>query len=407
MEHKTRPLSELREWDRNPRNIKKDDYLKLKDQITLLGQYKPILAMTDGTVLGGNMRLKALRELGVDPVWVSEIDFVEKNGLWYAVVNQQEQAKPFSSRLQGMTEYALSDNDRAGYYDQDMLTTLMSEVEIDLNEYHVDFGEPVTIGELLGLNEEITEDEPPAVDTENEPVSKLGEVYQLGRHRLMCGDATKIEDVERLMSGQKANMVFTDPPYGISIVSKDGSVGGSTEGKYRPVLNDGNTQVAIDAYNLFAGMNVPKMIFWGGNYYANSLPNSPCWIVWDKQDGKHVTFADCELAWTNFESPTRMYTHVWDGFRRDSEQGENRVHPTQKPVKLLAEILKDYGNEDDTVIDVFGGSGATLIACEQTNRICYMMELDPKYCDVIRKRYQKLKTGAEDDWQKDAPQIST
>lgn len=265
---------------------------------------------------------------------------------------------------------------------------------VDIDEFDFEYGE----------TPEAVEDEAPAVSSEPAK-SELGKVYQLGRHRLMCGDATKIEDVERLIDGQEpVSMVFTDPPYGISIVGSTGGVGGGTEGKYRPVLGDDSIQTAVDAYNLLSSMGIPKLIFWGGNYYANALPNSSCWLVWDKQAGKQVTFADCELAWTNFDSPVRMYTHIWDGFRRDSEQGETRVHPTQKPIALLAHIMKDYGAENDRVLDVFGGSGSTLIACEQTNRDCYMMELDPKYVDVIRKRYAKF-IGKEDEWETLTPSI--
>lgn len=139
-------LSDLKEWEKNPRAIKDKDFQLLKDQITLLGQYKPLLVMNDGTVLGGNMRLKAYKESGgFDKLWVSIIEFIEKDGLFYAVINGQEQKKPFESILQGMTEYSLSDNDRAGFYQSGELANLVGETNIDPGIYHIDFSEPLTL----------------------------------------------------------------------------------------------------------------------------------------------------------------------------------------------------------------------------------------------------------------------
>ena len=189
-----RKIGELKNWDKNPRSIKEKDFERLKTQIRDLGQYKPLLITDDGTVLGGNMRLRAYRDLGIDDIWVSVVDAPD------------EEAR---------MRYALSDNDRAGYYDGDMLANLTGEYpDFNWEDYAVDLNEPQTLDELIKSLAPIEEDEVPEVSDEP-AVSKLGEVYQLGRHRLMCGDATKIEDVEKLMDGQKADMVFTDPPYGL------------------------------------------------------------------------------------------------------------------------------------------------------------------------------------------------
>jgi site-specific DNA-methyltransferase (adenine-specific)/modification methylase len=131
---------------------------------------------------------------------------------------------------------------------------------------------------------------------------------------------------------------------------------------------------------------------WGANHYVAdaSLPNSSCWLTWDKQESNnHIDQADCELAWTNIPGPARIFHHLWAGFRRDSEKDERRVHPTQKPVALIVEIL-DFFRAGKTVLDLFGGSGSTLIACERTKRSCCVMELDPKYVDVIVKRWEAL-----------------
>jgi len=216
----------------------------------------------------------------------------------------------------------------------------------------------------------------------------LGEVYELGSHRLLCGDATKKEYVDLLMNGEKADMVFTDPPYGVSIVSKDGSVGGGTQGKYKSVIGDEDTNTAKNAIKIIMSMQIPKILIWGGNYFTDILPSVSSWIIWDKQGGKHVTFADCEMAWTNTDKPARIFQHIWDGFRRDSEKGEMRIHPTQKPVQLCSECFEELGGK--SVMDLFGGSGSTLIACEKTNRKCYMMEIDPHYCSVIIERWENF-----------------
>lgn len=360
--NETRNINTLKNWDKNPRNIKDKDFQRLKKQIIELGQYKPLLITKDGTVIGGNMRLRAYRDLGITEVWVSVVDADTEDKI---------------------LKYALSDNDRAGYYDDDLLSSLQSEYpDFDWGDYAVDLDAPKTLDDMF--EQEVEEDEVPEVSGE-EPISKLGEIYQLGRHRLMCGDSTKIEDVEKLMDGNKADMVFTDPPYGMNAVSNSGVL---RENYGTDILNDDNTQVAIDSFNMCQAFGIKKQVWWGANYYSNVLPPSSCWLVWDKNNGESDQM-DCELAWSNLNGVTRQFT--------ESSEKINRVHPTQKPVALSSWVLKKYGG--DIVLDLFGGSGSTLIACEQLNRTCYMMELDPKYCDVIRKRYAKF-IGKEDEWQK-------
>ena len=233
-----------------------------------------------------------------------------------------------------------------------------------------------------------TQDEIPEV-VQNELNVELGDIYQLGEHRLMCGDSTDEETVSKLMNGDKADMVFTDPPYGIAVVSKDGSVGGGTKGKYKEVIGDETIDCAVASFELVQKLGVEQQFFWGANHFASCIPDSSCWVVWDKQGGKSVTFADCELCYTNLKSPVRMFTHIWDGFRRDSEKGEMRVHPTQKPVQLFVDIWDKF-KSPNKILDLFLGSGSTLIACEKTNRKCYGMELDPHYCSVIIKRWEQF-----------------
>jgi DNA modification methylase len=210
------------------------------------------------------------------------------------------------------------------------------------------------------------------------------------------------------MDGNKADMVFTDPPYGIDIVQNNQIGGGGAFGvgkaakkggknikanKYTPIIGDNTTDIAVAAIGIIKTLEADVEIIWGGNYYATHLDDSNCWIVWDKETGDS-TFADAELAWTNQKTKVRIFKHRWSGMVKASEHGQARVHPTQKPIALAEWSFENYGDKAVNIIDLFGGSGSTLIACEKTKRKCFMMELDEKYCDVIIKRWQDF-TGKE------------
>jgi len=336
-------------------------------------------------VIAGNHTLQAAQALGWDEiavVWVDDDEVTSK-------------------------AFALADNRTAelGDYDEEALADLINDVG-SLNPGLLESSgwDDKAVQELLDRVEQV--DLPSDVDDVSEDVpdvSKLGDVWLLGDHRVMCGDSTSKVEVELLIKNRECNMVFTDPPYGISIV-QGSSVGGSkpfgsagTVGgknivnvtKYKPVINDESTKTAIESYKICKELNIAVQIWWGGNYYASALPDSPCWIVWDKENTGN--FADAELAWTNQPTATRIFKHMWNGMIRASERGAGvRVHPTQKPIALAVWCFNEYGNERDIVLDLFGGSGSTLIAAEETNRIAYLMELDPHYVDVICARFQKL-----------------
>jgi DNA modification methylase len=219
----------------------------------------------------------------------------------------------------------------------------------------------------------------------------------------MCGSATEPGDVALLMDGAKADMVFTDPPYGIEH-SGAGIEGQSSANDFGEMLGDEDVEIAKAAYKLTNELYPESaQVFWGANYYASILKDGYGWIVWDKQR-EGDTFSGAELAYTNRGVRLDVFRHQWHGMIKASEHGEARVHPTQKPVALSAWLIKNYG-KGDTLLDLFGGSGSTLIACEQTNRICYMMELDPRYVDVIRKRYAKH-IGEEESWLEVTPSVS-
>lgn len=216
---------------------------------------------------------------------------------------------------------------------------------------------------------------------------QYGEIVQLGRHRLMCGDATKYEDIEALLGGDRVNLVLTDPPYGINIVRS-----GTNMKRYTDILNDTSTDTARKHYTFIQHM---PAIIWGGNYFTDFLPVNKCWLVWDKHHSPK-NYNDGELAWTNLNRTMKIYHHHWNGFVREGSTKLNprpRVHPTQKPVELHMQILEDFTQPDDVILDCFGGSGTTLIACQLTGRTCYMMDISPDYCDIITKRYQTLTEG--------------
>ena len=198
---------------------------------------------------------------------------------------------------------------------------------------------------------------------------------------------------------------MTDPPYGISIVKDAGKIGGdkpATFGRikgdnvvkaniYHEIKGDNTTETARLSYEIMKEVTKNQIIF-GGNYFTDFLPPKPCWVIWDKMNGDSV-FADVELAWTSFSTGARLFQWMWNGMAREGDrktEGEKRMHPTQKPVGLMGKILSEYTKEGDAVLDLFGGSGSTLIAAEQLKRRCYMMEYEAYYCDVIIARWETL-----------------
>ncbi len=235
---------------------------------------------------------------------------------------------------------------------------------------------------------------------------QYGEIVQLGRHRLMRGDATKYEDIEALIDGSKVDLVLTDPPYGIRLIDRrKGSIGGNARSgysnktgneikarEYFPVVGDTTTDTAEENYKILRCI-CSNMVIWGGQNFTRFLPPACGWLFWDKEKGTDkLSFGDGELAWSNVSTKIRKYAHKWNGFARAGNPELNKkVHPNQKPVELHMKIIEDFTKPEDIVIDCFGGSGTTLLACELTGRTCLMMEISPEYCDIIKDRYENLK----------------
>jgi DNA modification methylase len=301
--------------------------------------------------------------------------------------------------LQHLTEsqrkaYVLADNRIAlnSGWDTSMLSLELQDLKDDRDLSLLGF-DPDELDALLNPIEE-TEgltDEDAVPNVPDEPKTKLGDIYLLGNHRLMCGDSTSIDDVDKLMDGNSVDMVYTDPPYGISIVGKNGKVGGDNlakNGVYAPVAGDDSIDVAVEAIHVIKTLESKVEIIWGGNYYASSLENKSSWIVWDKRgDMASNNFADCELAWCSSGTAARIYKQIWSGMIKEGESGK-RVHPTQKPIALAEWCYQQYGKDCETVLDLFAGSGSSLIACETKKKRGFMMELSPAYCDVIVKRWE-------------------
>ena len=386
--------SELRLWKDNPRGIKTKDFERLKKQIKELGLYKPFLITEDGEVLGGNMRLRACKELGIEEVPVS-------------IVKPKNEAQKLA--------YALSDNDRAGYYEEDRLAELIDKYknDIDLGDYKVDLGKPIDLQELLDRYSPVEEDEVPKV-SEGEPESKLGEVYQLGRHRLMCGDSTKKEDVEKLMDGKKADMAFCDPPYGVSYGDKNVFLNEVWPANRIQENIEADTLEPEEVKKLWfnSWVNMKNVLKSGGCFYICSADADLMMMMMMMSLAEAKLLHRQLIVWVknnivigrrDYKAQHENLLYGWNdgGHKFYGGAGEStvwnidkpmhsRLHPTMKPIALMAKAIKNSSKQDEIVLDLFGGSGSTLIACEQTNRICYMMEIDEKYCDVIRKRYTKF-----------------
>ena len=225
----------------------------------------------------------------------------------------------------------------------------------------------------------------------------------------MCGDATKREDVLKLVGSERVNLVLQDPPYGVKAQHKDGTIGGDktsisglnhfghkftrTINNYEKISGDDSTDNARKNYEIINSLT-ENFIIWGGQYFSEFLPPSGGWIFWDKLRPNTLDFGSGELAYNSCSNVVKKYAHKWNGAIREGSKNLNPqplLHPTQKPVELHMKILEDFSKPDDIILDCFGGSGTTLIACEMTGRKCLMMEISPQYCDVICERYKKLK----------------
>ena len=359
------PIEKLKHLDGNPR---KGNVEAVKKSYEKFGQRKPIVATKDGEVISGNHQLAAAKELGWNKIAVVFTD------------DDELTAKAF----------ALADNRTAdlGTYDDDLLADMLGSVSSDLELLEATSFDEKDLMALVKKQEVIEDDAPAIRQTE----VKLGQKYKLGNHTLVCGDATNKDHIDYLIKDNVIDLLFTDPPYGIDVV-QNGKVGVSNIAKtnnYKEIIGDTTTQAAKKNFIICKEITKNQIIF-GGNYFTDFLNPTKSWIVWDKENTGNF-FSDVELAWTSYSKIAKLYKWLWNGMSRKGEkklENHKRMHPTQKPVGLNINIIKDYENGNN-ILDCFGGSGSTLIACEQLERNCFIMELDPEYCQVIIDRWEKF-----------------
>lgn len=377
-------INNLMPYARNSRTHSEEQVLQIASSIKEFGFNNPVLIDQDGGIIAGHGRVLAARKIGLEKVPTIKLAHLTET---------QKRA------------YIIADNKIAlnAGWDDEMLKLEIEELNLaDFDIDLVGFSEE-ELAELLDDSEEerpgLTEDDavPKIVDN---PVTKLGDVWLCGKHRVMCGDSTSIDSIEILMHETRADIVFADPPYGVNIVNcgqvcgdsavKFGKVGGSQIVKakdYAEIIGDDTIDTARNFYASCIAYGFNNFIIWGGNYFTDFLPPSPCWIVWDKKNSGN--FADVELAWSSMDKSAKLYSFMWNGMSRQGDHKtelSTRVHPTQKPVGLFVDIFEDF--KFNSCFDGFLGSGSTLIACEKAGRICYGMEMSQNYCDVIIKRWQ-------------------
>ena len=377
------------------------------------GWRAPIVVDKDHVIICGHTRLKAAIKLGLEEVLVHvATDLTPEQVQAYRIADNKtaEIAEWNFDILPGELQ-ALKDAD----FNMDLLGFDSKELEALLNNGAAD---TVAAGET-------DPDEVP--EAPEEAVSKRGAVYQLGSHRLMCGDSTDPHDVATLMAGAKAVFVFTDPPWNVNYGAVES---GNPQGyKPRTILNDFMGTEDFKEFMLKSFRNMKDfsepgaMIYvvmsaqeWG-NMMLTLAMNDFHWsstIIWNKdrlvlsRKDYHTKYEPIWYGWAEGEArlhplDDRKQSDVWD-IPRPSKSDD---HPTMKPVELVIRALQNSSDRGALVLDLFGGSGTTLIASEQTGRTCYMMELDPKYCDVIRRRWAEFRYGEGCDWQSKTPEIAT
>lgn len=380
-------IKDLKQDKRNYRKHNKQNLDLIKKSVSEVGLGRSVVIDNENEIVCGNGLVSTLDKN-------TPIKVIETDGSELVVVKRTD----LNTNDEKRKQLAIMDNSTSDSSEFD-LDSLQADFDVEqLQDWGLDV-------EFESLEEkEIIEDEVPE---EVETRAKLGDIWQLDNNRLMCGDSTSITDVEKLMNGEKADMVLSDPPYGMHLDTDfSGCVGSlksigkknNTKGnKYNAVIGD-NDDFTPELINTFwVNFNYVKEVFlFGADYYAELLPNKNdgSWLVWDKRKESQADAigSEFELIWSKNKHKRRMLRFDWFGFlsSKDPKEARNRVHPTQKPTSLLAEIIKQWGENANLIVDLFGGSGSTLIACEQLNRRCYIMELDPKYCDVILQRWENL-----------------
>lgn len=382
-------IDEIHPYERNPRH--NDDAVKyVKKSIERFGFKVPIVIDRDGTIVAGHTRYKASLELGLETVpCVVADDLTDR------------QIKAFR----------LADNKTAekATWDFNLLDMELTELKLDFDMR--DFGFDFLEDEEKSTGHKDVDEDDFDVDDEagkiDAPMTRLGDIYRLGNHVLMCGDSTVKSDVLRLLNGEKADMVFTDPPYGVNV--KGGKNKSNIMGDLTQTAIPFSFEIAIET----ATKDEARFYFCGGEgniglyakLFERYLQQIPRHLIWVKngfvmkQNGYHTQY---EIIFFGYKAGGGGNKHWYSGrtmeeasdvWQVKKDASNKYLHPTQKPLELPARAIRNSSCEGMMVYEPFCGSGSTLIACEQLNRRCYAMELDPKYCDVIVKRWETLTGG--------------
>ena len=356
-------IDELIPYENNAKIHTDEQIEQIKKSILEFGNNDPIAIDKDNIIIEGHGRLLALKELGYKQVEVIKLEHLT-----------EEQRKAYTLIHNKLTM-------NTGF-DMDLLIEELQNIQ-DIEMGDFDFN--IQIEELE--SQEVEEDEY-EVELPKEPKAKLGDIYQLGNHRLMCGDSTNENDVKKLMNNDKADMLFTDPPYNVAFNGRSGN--------FEVIANDNLSDEEFNIFinkiiNIIKKINPPIYYIWcNWKFYGilqEKLEYKNC-IVWAKNvfglgKGYRHQHEFCLFNGT-IDSEIKNESDLWE-ISKDT----NYIHPTQKPVALCGRALSNH-KKVKNILDLFGGSGSTLIACEQLNRKCYMMELDPKYIDVIIDRWETL-----------------
>lgn len=380
-------------------NYRVGDVGMIVTSIQRFGYNRSVSLWRDNVVIAGNHTVKALQKLEAQqadtPTNVTLI-----GGDWAIDVTDVSHLSEGEAQA-----YAIADNraSDSATNDDEQLASLLTQLQESSPELVEATGfDDVAVSELLNsIMPPSADDAPDAQIDRAEELNetwqvKRGDLWQIGNHRLLCGDSTNEDDVKRLMDGELADLALTDPPYGVKM---DKGFGGSRgfNGKgsaisSRQYSDDwDSTRPSKDAFDLIIGASQQAIVF-GGNFFADILPQSTHWIVWDKLNTM-PTFGDCELAWTNIDRKSvKKITFEYNGLIGKEKE---RFHPTQKPVGLFLDILNNYTEGNQTIYDPFLGSGTTMVASEQLNRKCYGIEIEEKYCAVILERMSGMGLSPE------------
>jgi DNA modification methylase len=376
---------------KNPRkDLKKGDpeFEKINKSVEKFGQLDPIIFNTrTRKILGGHQRLKVLDSRGYTELYTVTLGA-------YTWAFAEADLKELSEKEENAANIAL--NKAQGDWDIEQLTINLQELKLDDMLEFTGFDDIEFDGMLRDLHkdDEPLDAEPQinrAEELRKEWGTELGQLWQCGSHLIVCGDCTDPAVVERVMQGEKADLLVTDPPYGIK---RDKGFGGfgTPIARRRYEDNDWDSErPKKEAFDLILSQSVNALIF-GGNFFADLIPPGRHWIVWDKLNTM-PTFGDCELIWSNFpRTSVKKITLEYNGLIGKEKE---RHHPTQKPVALIVALLNEYSKDDQTVFDPFLGSGTTMIACENLGRKCRGCEISPEYVAVILQRYKDTFPGKE------------